>query len=62
MRHITKVDIPHLPEKLIELGVESTSKINHPHIWNLLNKDHANYVHNLFRYMAENKAGVNIED
>ena len=48
------VDIPQKPEVLKALGVESSSKISHPHIWTLLNKDHENYVHDLFR--AVNKA------
>ena len=43
------VDVPQKVEVLKALGVESTSKIEHPHIWTLLNADHENYVHNLFR-------------
>ena len=62
LKHINKVDVPHDKQKLLDLGVESTSKIEHPHIWNLLNKEHENYVHNLFRHMAENKAGNDIKD
>jgi|SRR5277367_3547408 len=31
-RHIFKVNVPSIKEKLIELKVESTSKLDHPHI------------------------------
>lgn len=62
LKHISKVDVSHDKQKLLDLGVESTSKIKHPHIWDLLNEKHEHYVHNLFRYMAENKAGNDIKD
>lgn len=62
LRHITKVDVPHLKEKLLELKVESTPKINHPHIWDLLNKDHEDHVHNLFMHTANKVAGKDIKD
>ena len=47
------VDIPQKPEVLKTLGVESTYKIPHPHIWDLLNKDHEDHVHKLFRAMSK---------
>jgi hypothetical protein len=62
LKHINKVDVPYNKQELLDLGVESTSKIKHPHIWDLLNEKHENYVHNLFRHMAENNAGKDIED
>lgn len=39
------------------LGVESTTNIEYPHIWNLLNEQHADYVHNLFQTACTVKAG-----
>ena len=60
--HLRKVDIPHDPEELKKLGVKSTKKIGHPHIWDLLNKEHEDYIHKLFVHMAENKAGGDIKD
>lgn len=53
---MTKVDIPHQPEILKALDIESTSKIKHPHIWEL-DKNHENYVHELFKHMA-NSSGA----
>lgn len=57
LQHISKVDIAHKPEILKALGVESTSNIEHPHIWNSLDKNHENYVHELFKHMA-NSSGA----
>lgn len=48
--------------KLLELGVESTSNIPFPHIWDLLNENHENHVHELFTKMVESKAGLDIKD
>ena len=62
LNYIKKIDVPHKIEILRELGVESTNKIQYPHIWDALNKDHADHVHNLFKTMAENKAGADIVD
>jgi hypothetical protein len=49
-------------EKLTNLGVESTTKISFPHIWNLLNKDHESHVHDLFMFIASNNPGLDIKD
>ncbi len=57
-RYRSELDIP--IDVLNRLGVQSTTKIPHPHIWDLLNKDHENYIHELFRHMANNKAGKDI--
>lgn len=61
-KHIFKVNVPNIIEKLLELKVESTSKIDHPHIWDLLNKEHENYVHELFMHTANKTAGNDIKD
>lgn len=47
---------------LRNLGVESTDKIPYPHIWDLLNKDHENHVHDLFTHMANNIPGLDIKE
>lgn len=47
------VNVPQKVEVLKALGVESTSKIEYPHIWTLLNKDQEDYVHNLFRAITQ---------
>ena len=62
LQHISKVDVPSKVEVLKALGVEYTSKIKHPHIWDLLNKDHSDYVHNLFQTMANSTAGKDIAE
>lgn len=49
----TVVTAPQDVGTLLRLGVESTSKIKHPHIWTLLNKEHENYVHDLFVAMGK---------
>lgn len=43
-------------QHLRSIGVESTSNIESPHIWNLLNAEHADYVHNLFQTAGNNFA------
>lgn len=48
--------------KLKELGVESTSKVSFPHIWDLLNAKHEDHIHNLFVHMANHKPGTDIVD
>lgn len=48
--------------KLIDLGVESTSKIEFPHILDMLNNDHKDHVHNLFKHMSDNLPGKDITD
>lgn len=40
---------------LTTLGVETNEYFKFPCIWNLLNENHANHVHNLFQHMANNK-------
>ena len=60
LRHITKVNIPHTADTLRALGVESTERIGHPHIWTLLNQNHSDYVHNLFIHMGNKAAGQDI--
>jgi hypothetical protein len=61
-KHIFKVNVPSIREKLLELKVESTSKLDHPHIWDLLNKEHENYVHELFMHTVNKTAGKDIKD
>lgn len=48
-------------DKLLALGVEATSKITHPHIWELLNESHEDHVHDLFVHAANNKPGLDIK-
>ena len=47
---------------LTNIGVQSTDKIPFPHIWDLLNKDHENHVHDLFIHMANNLPGLDIKN
>ena len=47
------LDIP--IDVLNRLGVQSTTKIPHPHICDLLNKDDDNYIHELFMHMTNYK-------
>lgn len=61
LRYLTRANVPTDAESLRALGVESTSKVPHPHIWNLLNKDHEGYVHELFQRMAKTEAGKHIK-
>lgn len=44
------------------LGVESTDKIPYPQVWDLLNKDGENHVHDLFTHMANNIPDVDIKE
>ena len=48
-------------QTLKKIGVESTTKVSHPHIWDLLNKNHEPYIHKTFEYMANNKPGQDIK-
>lgn len=61
LKYIKKYPMLTNKDKLTELGVESTEKIPFPHIWNLLNKDHENHVHDLFVHMANNIPGTDID-
>lgn len=47
-------------QKLINMEVDYTEKIPHPHIWDLLNKDHEDHIHNLFTHMSKNLPGKDI--
>jgi len=58
LKYRSELDIP--IDVLNRLGVLSTTNIPHPHIWDLLNKDHEDYIHKLFMHMANNKAGKDI--
>ena len=42
--------------------VESTGAITHPHIWDLLNKDHREHIDNLFMMMKDSTPGKFIND
>lgn len=42
-------------DKLRDLGVESTQRIPHPHIFDLLNEKHYDHIHNMFKYFAKEK-------
>jgi hypothetical protein len=61
LKYISKYTMATDSNKLSNLGVKSTHKIPFPHIWNLLNKDHENHVHELFMNMANNIPGTDIE-
>ena len=61
LHHIYKLDVARGVGVLRELGVESTSNIQHPHIWTLLNTAHSDYVHNLFQHMAKNQSGQDVD-
>jgi hypothetical protein len=62
LKYLKKYSMETNPDKLIELGVESTENIRFPHIWNLLNEEHESHVHDLFVHMANNKPGEDIVD
>ena len=62
LRYIT--DNNHIPTDsnvLHMLGVEASRKITHPHIWDLLNKDHVNHIHDIFMAMAEGDPHAHIK-
>ena len=61
LKYISKYTMATDANKLSNLGVKSTHQIPFPHIWNLLNKDHANHVHELFMNMANNIPGTDID-
>ncbi len=61
LKYISKYTMATDSNKLTNLGVKSTHKIPFPHIWNLLNKDHENHVHELFMNMANNIPGTDID-
>jgi len=60
LMHATKVPVPNNIEQLKAIGVESTSNIEHPHIWDLKNPVHSDYIHSFFEHVAKNKAGKDI--
>lgn len=55
LKYRSALDMP--IDDLNRLGVLSTTNIPHPHIWDLLKKDHEDYIHKFFMHMADNKAG-----
>jgi hypothetical protein len=61
LKYISKYPMATDANKLSNLGVKSTHQIPFPHIWNLLNKDHENHVHELFMNMANNIPGTDID-
>lgn len=46
---------------LQRLGVENTPNLTHPHIWDLLNEQQADHIHNLFQAMAEGNPNDHIK-
>lgn len=63
LKYISKyANITTNKHKLLDLGVESTSKIPFPHILDMLNSNHQDHVHNLFMHMSENLPGKDIKD
>jgi len=61
LKYISKYSMATNTNALSNLGVKSTPQIPFPHIWNLLNKDHENHVHELFMNMANNIPGTDID-
>jgi hypothetical protein len=61
LKYIKKYSMLTNSDELVKLGVKSTEKIPFPHIWDLLNKDHENHVHDLFVHMANNVPGTDID-
>ena len=55
-----KLDFTPSQSELETLGIKSSSKLPYPHILDLLNRDHENYVHDLFKKMATCKPGKDI--
>lgn len=62
LTYLVRYDILTDKESLTRLGVESSQNLPYPHIWNLLNRDHQDHIHNLFSHMANNKPGLDIVD
>ena len=62
LKYLKKYPVLSNSGKLSNLGVESTDKIPFPHIWDVLNEDHENHVHELFMNMANNIPGLDIKD
>jgi len=60
-RYMSKYPMATNFDQLSNLGVKSTPQIPFPHIWNLLNKNHENHVHELFMNMVNNNPGVDID-
>ena len=48
--------------ELVRMGVNNSVVIHHPHILDLLNAQHENYVHDLFVTAGNHKAGHYIQD
>jgi hypothetical protein len=62
LSYIQRYNLITQEDALIRLGVEGTKNLPFPHIWDLLNKDHENHVHDLFLHVANNKPGLDIVD
>jgi hypothetical protein len=55
-----KLEFTPSKSELEALGLKSSPKLPYPYILDLLNKDHENYVHDLFKKMATRKPGTDI--
>lgn len=39
----------------------SIAQLDHPHIWDLLNKNHENHINNMFMYIVSSDPGKDIK-
>jgi hypothetical protein len=59
--YINRTGIPAHPYLLRSEGVEDSSNIQYPYIFDLLNEKHQRFIHNLFLYVSKYKFNLSIE-
>ena len=62
LKYIKKYNLLTDSKKLAEIGVESTSKFPHPHIFDALNEKHVDHVHETFMFIQKQIPGTDILD